>query len=301
MTLRATIVIRAYNEGRHIGRLLAGLQGQHVRDFEIILVDSGSTDDTVALAERNAVQVLHIAPDEFTFGRSLNHGIAAAQGEFIVNISAHCYPMHDEWLGRLLAAFDDRQVALAYGMQRGDGRSRFAERRFFEHYYPEVSNPRQTDPFCNNANAAIRRALWEQNPYDESLTGLEDLAWASWALHAGHALAYVAEAGVIHVHEESPQQVYNRYQREAIAMKELLPHSRYKLRHAVSLFARYAWGDLQAAAREGVLLRKGWEILWFRWMQHWGTYRGYRHTGRVTDRMRQVFYYSPEILTRNRR
>ncbi|MBI3160606.1 MAG: glycosyltransferase family 2 protein [Chloroflexi bacterium] len=301
MTPRASIVIRAYNEGRHIGRLLAGIRGQHSRDFEILLVDSGSTDDTAALAERNGARVLHIAPEEFTFGRSLNRGIAAAQGEFIVNISAHCYPMHDKWLGNLLAAFDDPQVALAYGMQRGDGRSRFSERRFFEHYYPAASNPRQRDPFCNNANAAIRRALWERNPYDETLTGLEDLAWASWALEQGHCLAYMAEAGVVHVHEEKPRQVYNRYRREAIAMKEILPHSRYKLRHALRLFARHAWGDLNAAAHEGVALQRAGEILWFRWMQHWGTYRGYRHSGGLTPGLRQTFYYSPEILTRNRR
>lgn len=300
MSPRASIIIRAYNEGRHIGRLLAALHAQHLRDFEIILVDSGSSDNTVTLAEQNGARVLHIPPQEFTFGRSLNLGIAAATGEFIVNISAHCYPMHDEWLGRLLAAFDDPQVALAYGMQRGETRSRFSEQRFFEHYYPPMSTPRQKDPFCNNANAAIRRTLWEQNPYDEALTGLEDLAWASWALAQEYVLAYVAEAGVIHVHEESPHQVYNRYRREAIAMKHILPNSRYKLRHALRLFGRYVWADLKAAARQKQLFKVALEILWFRWMQHWGTYQGYRHSGGLTPTLRQAFYYSPEILTRNR-
>ncbi len=300
MTPRASIIVRAYNEGRHIGRLLAGLHGQHFRDFEVLLVDSGSTDNTVAIAQQNGARILHIAPAEFTFGRSLNRGIQAAAGEFVINISAHCYPLHDEWLGNLLAAFADPQVALAYGLQRGTPTSRFSEQRFFEQYYPQVSNPRQTDPFCNNANAAIRRALWQQNPYDEALTGLEDLAWASWALAEGHVLAYVAEAGVIHIHEESPRQVYNRYRREGIALKHILPHSQYRLRTALRLFTRYVWADLKAAATQRRLWQAGLEILWFRWMQHWGTYMGYRHSGGLTPGLRQTFYYSPEILTRNR-
>ena len=48
---RVSAVIRAYNEGQHIGRLLTGLEQQTRKPDEIIVVDSGSTDDTVAIAE----------------------------------------------------------------------------------------------------------------------------------------------------------------------------------------------------------------------------------------------------------
>ncbi|HRS75498.1 MAG TPA: glycosyltransferase, partial [Anaerolineaceae bacterium] len=73
-----SIIIRAHNEERHLGRLLEGIAQQTVKDVEIILVDSGSTDGTLAVAARYPVQVVHIAPEEFTFGRSLNLGIQAA-------------------------------------------------------------------------------------------------------------------------------------------------------------------------------------------------------------------------------
>ena len=71
---RCSIIIRAYNEEDHIGRLLTGIMEQTVKEVEIIVVDSGSSDATVAIASRFPTQILSIAPHEFTFGRSLNLG-----------------------------------------------------------------------------------------------------------------------------------------------------------------------------------------------------------------------------------
>jgi rhamnosyltransferase len=58
--MNCSIVIRAYNEGKHIGRLLEGIQHQTLKDVEIILVDSGSTDGTVSVAESFGAQIVHI-------------------------------------------------------------------------------------------------------------------------------------------------------------------------------------------------------------------------------------------------
>ena len=112
MTIKCSIVIRAYNEEAHIGRLLKGISQQTYGDVETILVDSGSTDRTVEIAEEYGVQIVHISPEEFTFGRSLNRGIQAAQGEFIVIVSAHCYPVYPDWLEHLLVPFENPQVAV---------------------------------------------------------------------------------------------------------------------------------------------------------------------------------------------
>ena len=91
-----SIVIRSYNEERHIGRLLAGIMEQTVKDVDIILVDSGSTDATVAIASQFPVTILHIDPEDFSFGRSLNLGCAAAKKDVIVLASAHVYPVYDD-------------------------------------------------------------------------------------------------------------------------------------------------------------------------------------------------------------
>jgi glycosyltransferase involved in cell wall biosynthesis len=289
--LPVSVVIRAYNEARHLGRLLEGILQQTIQAVEIILVDSGSTDGTLEIAARYPVRVVHIAPQEFTFGRSLNRGLAHAGGEFVVIASAHVYPVYPDWLERLLAAFAVPQVGLAYGKQRGDAATRFSEQQIFAHWFPEVAQPHQPHPFCNNANAAIRRSLWQNLAYDETLTGLEDLAWARAIQAAGHAIAYVAEAEVIHVHNEAPRSVYNRYRREAMALKQIYPKQRLNLLDFLRLYPANVVSDIWHAAHQGVLLPNLKSILWFRLAQFWGAYQGFRHPGPVTDRLRQTFYY----------
>ena len=61
---RCSIVIRCYNEEQHIGRLLAGIIEQTVKDVEVIPVDSGSTDATFSIACPYPVKVLSIKPEE---------------------------------------------------------------------------------------------------------------------------------------------------------------------------------------------------------------------------------------------
>ena len=168
---QCSIVIRAYNEEQHIARLLTGILEQTVKDVQIILVDSGSRDATVAIASRFPVEVVHIQPQDFTFGRSLNVGIAAAKADLVVMASAHVYPVYPDWLEKLLEPFNDPQIGLSYGKQRGGASSKYSEHQVFRSWYPDQSTARQAHPFCNNANAAIRRALWQQHPYDELLSG----------------------------------------------------------------------------------------------------------------------------------
>jgi glycosyltransferase involved in cell wall biosynthesis len=297
---RCSIVIRANNEEKHIGRLLTGILHQTVPEPEVILVDSGSTDATVAIAAQYPVRIIHINPDEFTFGRSLNLGIAAAHSAQIVIASAHVYPVYPDWLESLLRQFNDPQVALAYGKQRGSSTSRYSEHQVFARWFPDESTPRQAHPFCNNANSAIRRSLWEINPYDETLTGLEDIAWARWAIEAGHVIAYSAEAEVVHVHDETPRQVYNRYRREAMAFKRIYPEERFGMKDFLRLTSGNITSDIWHAARQKQLSSSWTSIFWFRWMQFWGTYQGYRRAGPLTWQLRQTFYYPHGIGARPR-
>ena len=292
---RCSVVIRAYNEDQYIERLLDGLQRQNLGEVEIILVDSGSTDATRDIAAHYPVKIVQIEPQEFTFGRSLNLGISEASADLIVIASAHVYPVYPDWLEHLLAPFSDPQIALTYGKQRGGVQTKFSEQQIFERWFGELSTLRQTHPFCNNANAAIRRALWDEHPYDESLTGLEDLAWAHWALERGHAIAYVAEAEIIHVHDETPHGVYNRYCREAMAFKHLFPAERFSLLDFLRLTTSNIFSDVWHAIRQGQLGQAFPSVFWFRWLQFWGTYQGYRQVGPLTWQLRQTFYYPQGI------
>jgi glycosyltransferase involved in cell wall biosynthesis len=286
-----SIVIRACNEEKHIGQLLEGIAGQSLKDLEIILVDSGSTDRTIEITSRFPVQVVHIQPEDFTFGYSLNQGIAHSRGEMIVIASAHVYPVYPDWLECLLAPFTDPQVALTYGKQRGNSLNKFSEQQIFHHWYPDQSQHHQPYPFCNNANAAIRRSVWESFHYDETLPGLEDLEWARRIMAKGYSLSYVAEAEVIHLHEETPRAVYNRYRREAMAFNHLFPQEHFHLFDFLNHLTTNIVSDLWHAARQRKMASHFSEICWFRFMQFWGTYKGYRQSGPLTWQLRQTFYY----------
>jgi glycosyltransferase involved in cell wall biosynthesis len=292
--MNCSIVIRAYNEEKHIGRLLEGIRQQTVKDAEVILVDSGSTDGTVSVAESFGARLVRIPSDEFTFGRSLNFGVQAATREFIVIASAHVYPVYPDWIESLLRPFEDVKVALTYGKQRGPEYAKFSEHQVFHQWYPDVGKPNQETAFCNNANAAIRKSLWEKNPYDETLTGLEDLAWAKWVKEQGYKISYVPEAEIIHIHNETPRGVYNRYRREAMALRKIYPEANFNLYDFFRLTVTNIFSDMWHAMRERVLWRNIASIFWFRFMQFHGTRMGHRETSLVTPQLRETFYYARE-------
>jgi glycosyltransferase involved in cell wall biosynthesis len=292
-----SIVIRAYNEEQHIEKLLSGISHQTIKDTEIILVDSGSTDSTLEIASRFPVKIVHIDPDDFTFGRSLNVGVRECSGDYVVIVSAHCFPVYPDWLEKLLSPFEDPQTAVSYGKQRGADTNHYSEHQFFRYYFPNLTQPKQGQPFTHNANAAIRKSLWDQHPYDEHLTGLEDIAWSSWAREKGYSIAYVAEAEVIHIHNESFSQVYNRYRREAIAMKQILPESHFTLRNMVSEIIRKILRDMSQAHRDRVLRKEFWSICKFRVLQYFGTWQGYRYSGKIDHQLHMRFYYPPQMLS----
>lgn len=296
---QCSVIIRCYNEERHIGRLLSGIVQQTIQDVEIIVVDSGSTDATLSIASRYPVKILSIRPEEFSFGRSLNIGCRAARGEFIVVASAHVYPVYKDWLEQLLAPFSDSRIALVYGKQRGDEITKYSEHQVFARWFPEEANLHQDHPFCNNANAAIRRSLWEQLPYDETLTGLEDLDWSKRVMQLGYKIAYAAEAEIVHVHDETPKRIYNRYRREAIAFKRIFPQEHFNLWDFARLFTANMISDYYHAWHDRVLWSNLVSIPVFRLMQFWGTYQGFVQRGPLTSQLKQTFYY-PNGLARSR-
>lgn len=286
------LVIRCFNEEAHIGRLLEGAMGQTTPPDEIIVVDSGSTDSTMSIATSFGVTAVSISPREFSFGRALNRGLrVAGDHDICVVASAHVYPVYDTWLEHLVSAFEDPDVALAYGRQQTPPEGRYSEARLLSHWFPAVSVPRQSHPFCNNANAAVRHQIWEELPYNEDLTGLEDLDWAKRAMAAGKVISYVADAPVVHVHNESVAQIVNRYRREAVAHKQIYAEQRMGMAEAVRLAAINIFGDARSAVSDHVLPRHLLDIVRFRAAQFYGTQRGFSQAGPIPVALRRRFYY----------
>lgn len=287
----ASIVIRCYNEAEHIGKLLSELKRQSFTDYEVVVVDSGSDDGTLDIVKSEDVILEHIGKDDFSFGRSLNLGCRAASGEILVFISAHCYPEHEDWLTNLISGFEDEKVAVVYGRQRGIPESHFSEQQILRRWFPDETIARQDGPFSNNANAAIRSSLWEEHPYDETLTGLEDVAWAQQVMRDGWWVSYRADAGVIHVHNETPGQIRNRYRREAITFQKVFPGEHFNAWDFIRLSVRNVVADVQSAAGSGRAWKELLPILRFRVSQFAGTYQGFHMRRPPSSDLKQRFYY----------
>jgi len=209
----------------------------------------------------------------------------------LVIASSHVYPSYNDWIDKLVTPFKDSNIALVYGRQIGDETTKYSEHQIFSKWFPEKSDLTQNHPFCNNANAAILRSIWEKLPYDETLTGLEDIDWAKRAIELGYHIAYVDDAQIVHVHNESPQGIYNRYRREAIALKRIFPHEHFNGLDFMRLLTANVAIDCYHAF-QGRLLRINLEsILMFRLMQFWGIFKGFSQQGPISSRLKQSMYY----------
>jgi glycosyltransferase involved in cell wall biosynthesis len=291
--VKVSIVIRVYNEDRHIGALLRAIVSQDWRenDREIVLVDSGSTDTTLQIASRFPTKIVHIDRADFSFGRSLNMGCAAATGDVLVFISGHCIPVAKTWLQELVAPLGKDGVVYCYGGQIGNGDSFYSERQIFAKYFPAQSRIPQEGYFCNNANSALLRAVWDSNRFDEELSGLEDMHLAKKLVGLGHKIGYVAEAAVYHLHEESWAQVKRRFEREAIALQEIMPEVHLSFLNFAVYWISAVLLDLRAATRHRALLASVGEIVLYRLMQYWGAYRGNHMHRQISKRRKDAYYY----------
>ncbi len=222
VSVETSIIIRAFNEEKHLGNLFDGLERQTYRDFETIVVDSGSFDRTRDIAADRADRLIRINSHDFTFGFSLNRGIAEAQGRFVVIVSAHTVPFDEHWLEKLIRPLEDPETAMTYGRHLGVACSKFGEVEDFERMFgpkPRIEHPARF--VVNNANSALKKTLWNEWPFDESLTGLEDIAWAKHWMENGHQVLYEPEAALYHIHEETWRHIRHRYYREAVAARRI--------------------------------------------------------------------------------
>jgi 2-desacetyl-2-hydroxyethyl bacteriochlorophyllide A dehydrogenase len=215
-----TVIIRTFNEEKHLPTLLEALGEQSYRDFEVIVVDSGSLDRTRELAAKGASKLVCIKSEDFTFGYSLNMGIRESVGRYLAIASAHTTPASVDWLKDLVDPLREDQTAMVYGRQLGGKQSKFSEiqdmRRTFGLSRMILRPP---NFFANNANSALRRDLWEVHPFEESLPGLEDIEWAKHWMEQGFKVVYEPKAALYHLHDENWRQVRRRYYREAIAAR----------------------------------------------------------------------------------
>ena len=288
-----SIIIRTLNEEKYLSELLEAIKSQKINNFkyEIIIVDSGSTDKTLEIARQFKCRITFIKKKDFSFGRSLNLGCSFSKGKYLVLISGHCVPVDENWLYNLVVPIINGEVYYSYGKQIGRDTTKFSENQIFEKYFPNISQVPQDNFFCNNANAAISRAIWHKYKFNEILTGCEDMELAKRLFEDGGKIGYVSEALVYHIHDESWNSVMNRFERESLALQKIVPEVHLTILNALTFFVIALIKDFRAALYNNIFLEKFIEIILFRFFQYLGSYRGNHLTKQISKEFKNKYYY----------
>jgi hypothetical protein len=209
---RASVVIPTWNGAALLRPALASLRAQSWSDFETIVVDNGSSDDTVAMLARDYPEVRLVRFDENRgFAAAVNAGIRASSGELVVlmNNDVEADP---EWLAALIRALDDRPEIGACASKMlfhadpsrvdsaGDSLGLFAHSIGHGQLDgPAFAEPRHVLSACAGAAAYRRTVLDSIGLFDERFFAyLEDVDVGVRMQLAGRLCLYVPDAVVYH-------------------------------------------------------------------------------------------------------
>jgi rhamnosyltransferase len=276
----ASIVILAKNEGQNIGKCLKSLFAQRFNDFEVIFIDSGSTDNTLEIASKFPIRIFRISEKEFHHAQTRNVGISLSQGKYVVFLTADAYPFNPVWLEQLLKPFEEDEIAATYSRQISKDKTNPIETAFLLQTYPRNSKRNHLrkmqsgDPgdfvILSDVSSAYRKHLVK---FEASMEFSEDQEIARRLLEAGYEIAYVPESVVCHSHNYSIASLMRRYRASGKSAARLSGngfHPVNSLRYSVELFASsfaYVIADSSLGKRAFWFFYSipynGMKILWF--------------------------------------
>lgn len=225
-----SIVMRSKNDAWVIGDTLRSVFNQTYQDFELINIDSGSTDGTVDIIKNFKSNLIEIKPEEYIPGKVLNMGMENSSGTYVVFINSDATPTHREWLENLLNGLKaDQQIGAVYGCQVSRPDAWPLYRRDYETAFPpEAPDTREAllgddswYNFFSMANSAVKRETWQEIPFNPTIRYSEDIEWATRVRDAGYRVAYVPDAVAMHSHNYTYEQCYKRFFGEGKADAEI--------------------------------------------------------------------------------
>jgi len=190
--------------------------------FEVVMVDSGSTDGTLDLAKQYPVRIHSISPDEFNFGRTRDYVFSLSRGDFIVAISQDVIPVGSSWLENLIHPFVDQDIAMVQGGQQlPQDRALFYWEKVGLFYYT-----RECQRWIANhggvgvsfVNCAIRRSVWEENRLSD-IEVMEDKVFQAMLDARGRRICEQPHAMVFHSHSYSLVSLSKRCENEGLGWK----------------------------------------------------------------------------------
>ena len=218
-----SILIRTKNEERHIGQTLSVIFSQSYKNYEVLIVDSGSTDKTLEIAKDYPVKIFKIRAEDFTWGYSLNYGFQRAKGEYVVCLSAHSLPLSENWLETIISNFNNNNVAAVMcNTLPWPDCNPFDRRGLLKKFNMPKHDLAEGPPFIfGNVSSAIRKSVWEQVHFDEKLRYCEDEDWMRKVRKLHYKVIFEPEARVYHSHNETLSQIYRRTHNFAFAAQSL--------------------------------------------------------------------------------
>jgi rhamnosyltransferase len=258
-----SVVIPVKDGGEGFAQCLDGIRRQLIDEpVEIVVVDSGSADDSVGVALGRDARVYEIAAREFSHGASRNLGCRQARGELLVFLSQDAIPEDQHWLRALTAPLrGNSELAGAYGRQLAHPSARPPERYFLDFLYgptprlqsaPSVHQLSMETTLFSNVNAAMPRAMWERFPFAQDIVMSEDQEWSGRVLLAGYSLAYEPAAAVRHSHDYTLKAAFRRFFDSGMSSdRAYMAGQRESSRVLRSTAVRYALGELRWLWRTG--------------------------------------------------
>ena len=225
-----SVIIPTLNGACYLRELVDSLCRQTMKDVEVIVVDSESDDGTAEVAASLGCIVQRIARGEFDHGGTRNLAVDMSSGNILVFLTQDAVPVSEEFLARLIAPIDGRITAAAYARQIPAPKATPTEVFARLYNYPPESSMRhisrvehrtlKTLFFSNTASAISRDCFEKVGRFCSPVPTNEDMLLCARLMDAGYQIAYVAEAEVIHSHEFSLAEVFRRYFRIGMVVRE---------------------------------------------------------------------------------
>lgn len=208
-TPSVTIIMRSKNSADTIDQALTSLAAQEFQDFELLVIDSGSTDDTLEIVQRFEHRLLTVAPEDYFPGPVLNAGANAANGDLLVFWNSDVVALRPDCLSLLVAPFQSPQVVASFARQLPRPHASTWVRRDYAASFPDSPTPPPWLPLSLPL-AAMRRSTWQRRPFYQDAWASEDSEWGHWARRQGLHIAYCPEATVMHSHNYTLRQLFGR-------------------------------------------------------------------------------------------